>query len=170
VRRTDEEDYREFVVAASAGLGRLARMLSADPHAGEDLLQATLLKTWSAWPRVRNTENPAAYVRRVMVNTATKRRHRLWRGEVPTDVLPEPIAADDTSTVDDRSVLVDAVRRLAPQQRAAVVLRYFLDLPDQEIADSLECSVATVRSQISRALATLRVQPIDDEMNTRQLP
>jgi RNA polymerase sigma-70 factor (sigma-E family) len=170
VRRTDEEDYREFVVASSARLGRLARMLSADPHAGEDLLQATLLKTWSSWPRVRKTENPDAYVRRVMVNTAAKGYRRRWRGEVPTDVLPESIRADDTRTVDDRSMLVDAVRRLPPRQRAAVVLRYFLDLSDQDIADSLGCSVATVRSQISRALVTLRVQPVDDDMNTRQRP
>lgn len=170
MRRTDEEDYREFVVASSARLGRLARMLSADPHAGEDLLQATLLKTWSSWPRVRKTENPDAYVRRVMVNTAAKGYRRRWRGEVPTDVLPESIRADDTRTVDDRSMLVDAVRRLPPRQRAAVVLRYFLDLSDQDIADSLGCSVATVRSQISRALVTLRVQPVDDDMNTRQRP
>lgn len=170
MRRADEEDYREFVVASSASLGRLARMLSADSHSGEDLLQATLLKTWSSWPRVRKTENPDAYVRRVMVNTAAKRHRRLWRGEVPTEVLPERVAADDTATIDDRSLLVDAVRRLPARQRAAVVLRYFLDLSDQDIAESLGCSVATVRSQISRALVALRVQPIDDEMNTRQLP
>ena len=170
MRRADEEDFREFVVAASAGLARLARMLSADPHSGEDLLQATLLKTWSAWPRVRKTENPDAYVRRVMVNTAAKTHRRLWRGEVPTEVLPEPTARVETGAIEDRSVLVDAVRRLPARQRAALVLRYFLDLSDQDIADSLSCSVATVRSQISRALANLRVQPIDDDMNTRQLP
>jgi RNA polymerase sigma-70 factor (sigma-E family) len=168
VRRADEEDYREFVVAASAGLARLARMLSADPHASEDLLQATLLKTWSAWPRVRKTENPDAYVRRVMVNTAAKSHRRLWRGEIPTAVLPEHLGADDTRTIDDRSELVDAVRRLPARQRAAVVLRYFLDLPDRDIADSLGCSVATVRSQISRALVTLRVQSQDDSLSTKE--
>lgn len=168
MRRADEQDFHEFVVAASAGLARLARMLSADPHASEDLLQATLLKTWSAWPRVRKTENPDAYVRRVMVNTAAKSGRRMWRGEVPTEVLPEPAQPDDTHTVDDRNALVDAVRRLPTRQRAAVVLRYFLDLSDQDIADSLGCSVTTVRSQISRALAAIRVHSQDDSLRTKE--
>jgi RNA polymerase sigma factor (sigma-70 family) len=65
-------------------------------------------------------------------------------------------------------VLVEAVRRLPPRQRAAVVLRYFLDLPDSDIAASLDCSVATVRSQISRALAAMRVQNRDDSFSTKE--
>jgi RNA polymerase sigma-70 factor (sigma-E family) len=168
VRGADEQDFHDFVVAASVGLARLARMLSVDPHASEDLLQATLLKTWSAWPRVRRTDNPEAYVRRVMVNTAAKGSSRRWRGEVPTGVLPEAAGPDATGVVDDRNVLVHAVRRLPARQRAAVVLRYFLDLSDQDIADSLDCSVATVRSQISRALAAMRVSSPDDSMSTRE--
>src|SRR4051794_35701809 len=126
MRRADEQDFHEFVVAASAGLGRLARMLSADPQAGEDLLQTTLLKTWSAWPRVRRAENPDAYVRRVMVNTAVKAGRRQWRGEVPMDALPESPGPDATRKIDDRSVLVRALRQLPPRQRAAIALRYFL--------------------------------------------
>ena len=168
--RADDQDFHDFVVAGSAGLFRLARVLAPDPHAGEDLLQATLLKAWSAWPRVRRAENPEAYVRRVMVNIALKARRRRWRDETPTAVLPERPAADQLASVDDRDVLVAAIRGLPPRQRAAVVLRYFADLDDTAIADALGCSVATVRSQISRALVTLRVQPIDDSMNTRQLP
>lgn len=170
MRRADEQDFHEFVVASSADLSRLARMLSADPHTGEDLLQATLLKTWSAWPRVRRADNPHAYVRRVMVNTAAKASHRRWRGEVPTLALPEVSAPDTTRTVDDRRLLVSAVRDLPPRQRAAIVLRYFLDLGDEEIATTLECSVATVRSQISRGLATMRVSTLDDSMQMKESP
>lgn len=167
MRREDEQDFHEFVLAVSAHLIGLARMLTPDPHAGEDLVQATLLKAWAAWPRVRRADNPDAYVRRVMVNTAIKGRRRRWSAEVPTAEVPEA-GSDAMQAVDDRSELVHAVRRLPARQRAAVVLRYFADLDDQAIADTLDCSVATVRSQISRALATLRVERVDDSMSTRE--
>jgi RNA polymerase sigma-70 factor (sigma-E family) len=170
VRRADEQDFHEFVVAASPDLSRLARMLAADSHAGEDLLQATLLKTWSAWPRVRRADNPNAYVRRVMVNAAAKAGRRRWRGEIPTHVIPDSPTADSTKDVDDRRVLVRAVRELPPRQRAAIVLRYFLDLGDEEVAETLDCSVATVRSQISRALATMRVSSLDDSTRVKGSP
>jgi RNA polymerase sigma-70 factor (sigma-E family) len=166
--RIDERDFHDFVVARSSSLARLARLLSSDPHAGEDLLQSTLLKTWSAWPRVARAENPDAYVRRVMVNTAAKGLRRRWRGEVPTETLPDVAGPDASHTVDERDALTIAVRRLPPRQRAAVVLRYFADLDDQEIADALECSVATVRSQISRALAALRVRSADDALSPKE--
>jgi len=162
VRGADERDFHDFVVAGSPGLIRLARMLTPDPHAGEDLVQATLLKAWSAWPRVRRADNPDAYVRRVMINLATKSRLRRWRGEVPTAELPETPGHDDHAAVDDRAALAHAVRQLPARQRAAVVLRYFADLDDAAIGDALGCSVATVRSQISRALANMRVERIDD--------
>jgi len=162
MRGSDAGDFHDFVVAGAPGLIRLARMLTADPHAGEDLVQATLLKAWSAWPRVRRTDNPDAYVRRVMVNLATQNRRRRWRGEVPTAALPETPGRDEHASIDDREELKQAVRRLPARQRAAVVLRYFGDLDDAAIADSLGCSVATVRSQISRALVTMRVAHFDE--------
>jgi len=168
VRGTDARDFHDFVVAGAPGLLRLARMLSADPHAGEDLMQATLLKAWSAWPRVRRADNPDAYVRRVMVNLATKNRLRRWGGEVPTAVLPELPGNDEHAASDDRDALVQAVRQLPAKQRAAVVLRYFGDLDDAAIADALTCSVTTVRSQISRALATMRVARVDDAASAKE--
>jgi RNA polymerase sigma-70 factor (sigma-E family) len=170
VGREDEQDFRDFVVARSPSLVRLARVLTADPHAAEDLVQGTLLKTWSAWPRIRRTDNPDAYVRRVMVNTATKSLRRRWRGEVPTEVLPDLGAPDATSVVEERDALVQAVRRLPARQRAAVVLRYFEDLDDRQAADALGCSVATIRSQISRALVTLRVRSLDGTLSRRESP
>jgi RNA polymerase sigma-70 factor (sigma-E family) len=168
VRGTDTADFHDFVVAGAPGLIRLARMLTADPHAGEDLVQATLLKAWSAWPRVRRADNPDAYVRRVMVNLATKNRMRRWRGEVPTSALPETPDRDEHASVDDRDALMQAVRQLPARQRAAVVLRYFADLDDTAIADALSCSVATVRSQISRALATMRVAQVDESAPAKE--
>ena len=168
VGRTDESDFHDFVVDRSPSLSRLARVLSADAHAGEDLLQSTLLKTWSAWARVSRAENPDAYVRRVMVNTAMKTRLRRWRGELPTETLPEVAGPDAARTVDERDALTTAVRRLPPRQRAAVVLRYFADLDDQEIAAALDCSVVTVRSQISRALRALRVRSLDDTLSPKE--
>jgi len=168
VGRTDERDFHDFVVAQSPSLSRLARLLSSDPHTGEDLLQATLLKTWTAWSRVSRAENPDAYVSKVMVNIAAKGLRRRWRGELPTATLPDLVGPDATRVVDDRDALAIAVRRLPPRQRAAVVFRYYADMDDQEIAATLECSVATVRSQISRALATLRVRSADDALSPKE--
>jgi RNA polymerase sigma factor (sigma-70 family) len=92
-----------------------------------------------------------------MVNAAVSGWRRGWRAELAADPLPEAPAADQYRAVADRDYLIRAVRELPPRQRAAVVLRYFSDLDDAEIADALGCSVSTVRSQISRALTSLRV-------------
>lgn len=162
MRADSEGDFHEFVTARSGDLLRLAQVLTADLYAAEDLVQTTLLKVWRAWPRIRATEEPVAYVRKVMVNTAARGWRRRWRGEIPTADLPEPPGQDGPDPVAERDALVRAVRGLPPRQRAAVALRYFADLDDQAIADSLGCSVSTARSQISRGLATLRVRTQQD--------
>lgn len=162
MRGSNAQDFHDFVVAGSPALTKLARLLTDNVHSGEDLLQATLLRAWSAWPRVRRADNPDAYVRRVMINLATKGRRRRWRSEIPAATLPEIPGRDDHAAIDSRDELVQGLRQLPPRQRAAVVLRYFADLDDAAIADTMDCSVATVRSQISRALASLRVVSAHD--------
>jgi RNA polymerase sigma-70 factor (sigma-E family) len=169
VRADSERDFHEFVTARSGDLLRLAQVLTADRHAAEDLVQTTLLKVWRSWPRVRGTEDPVAYVRKVMVNTATHGWRRRWRGEIPTAELPDPPGQDTVDPVGERDALVRALRRLPPGQRAAVALRYFADLDDRAIADSLACSVSTARSQISRGLATLRVRTQQDALSAQEM-
>jgi RNA polymerase sigma-70 factor (sigma-E family) len=119
-------------------------------------LQTALARAWEAWRRIEG--DPEPYVRRIIVNANASWWRRRWRGEVPTADLPEVAAeADRYSGLDDRDHLWRALGRLPPRQRAILVLRYFEDLSDAEIADVLHCSVGTVKSQASRAVAKLRL-------------
>jgi RNA polymerase sigma-70 factor (sigma-E family) len=151
-----DESFKEFVIGRGPELTRFATLLCHDRGEAEDLVQDTLASAYASWRRIESTASPEAYVRKMLVN-----RHVSWwrrhRGRVePRAVLPETAIADPT----DAAALGDAVRRaltiLPPRQRAAVILRYYADYPDADIAEALGCAEATVRSQISRALATLR--------------
>lgn len=147
--------FREFVATRSPALLRLAWMLTLDAGAAEDLLQTALARTWPHWDRVA-AGRPEAYVRQVMVRTAGSWRHRRWRGEVPAGRLPEVAGGDPTGGHDDRVVLAQALAALPPGQRQVVVLRYYADLSEQEVAGLVGCSVGTVKSQASKGLARLR--------------
>ena len=157
MRHDLDGSFNDFVKAEGPSLSRLARLLSGDSAAAEDLVQVALLRAWKSWPRVSAAEDRAAYVRRILVNAARTGWRRRWRFESPSGMISAPSAHDAFQQVDDRERLMEALRVLAPRQRAAVVLRYFCDLDDATIADLISCSPATVRSQVSRALAQLCV-------------
>lgn len=162
--RDTEDDFRDFVAGQSAGLLRTAWMLTGDRQLAEDLLQTALSKTWPHWSRVREGEAPAAYVRTVMVRTATAWWSRRWHGEVPTGGLPDrPATGDAVLAADERDVLVRALAQLSPRQRAAVVLRYYQDLSEHDVAVEMGCSVGTVKTQASRGLARLRELTMDEQ-------
>jgi RNA polymerase sigma-70 factor (sigma-E family) len=146
--------FDEFVVARSRALLRTAYLLTHDHALAEDLLQTALAKAWFAWRRIDG--NPDAYVRRILVNTYASWWQRKWKGEHPTDELPEH-ATGETGT--EPTDLWQAMERLPRRQRAVVVLRYFEDLTEAQTADLLGCSVGTVKSQCSKALAKLRIDP-----------
>ena len=165
-----EGDFREFVTARSSELLRLARVLTTDRHAAEDLVQVSLLNAWRSWSRVRAADDPDAYVRRVMVNAAAGGWRRRWRDEIPTERLPESAVADHVGGIGVRDALVRELRALPPRQRAAIALRYFADLDDRAVADALGCSVSTARSQISRGLEKLRVRTEEDSLSMREQP
>jgi RNA polymerase sigma-70 factor (sigma-E family) len=156
-----DESFREFVVARGPDLTRMAALLCRDRTEAQDLVQDTLASAYANWRRIESTASPEAYVRRMLVNRHVSwwRRHR-GRVETRADV-PDAATADPT----EAAVNADAVRRmlreLPPRQRAAVVLRYYADYSDSQIAETLGCTEPTVRSQISRALAALR-QPVSD--------
>ena len=149
---------RDYVAARQRALLRTARMLTGDDQLAEDLVQTTLERVWPHWQRVSRDRDPEAYVRRVMVNTYASWWRRKWRGEQPTSDLPEVTKADDDYAQAD---LADALRRLLPalppRQRAVLVLRYYDDLTETATAEALGCSVGTVKSQTSKALARLRL-------------
>ena len=141
--------------AALPGLLRFGYVLTGDAHRGEELAQTALVTTYRRWRHLRH-EEPHAYVRRAMVNAHTS----LWRRHRRETPLPErfdlpsphsgPVAYDDVDQV------LRALRVLPPRQRAVMVLRYYEDLSEAEIARTLGCSPGTVKSQASRAMKALR--------------
>ncbi len=150
-------DFDGFVAARSPGLLRTAYLLTHDHALAEDLLQTALTKAWFAWSRLDG--NPEAYVRRILVNTYASWWRRKWNGEHATEELPESGSADFTGASDTGHDLWGALGRLPRRQRAVVVLRYFEDLTEVETARILGCSVGTVKSQASKAMAHLRIDP-----------
>ena len=153
----EPEGFREFVANRSRALLRTAWLLTGDWSLAQDLVQTALAKTWPAWGRIRRTDDPEVYVRRVLVTTYATWWRRRWRGEAPHDVLPErPATGDAYDEADRRAVVATALAGLSRGQRAVIVLRYFDDLTEAQTAAALGCSVGTVKSQHSRALAVLR--------------
>lgn len=150
-------EFDDFVAARSSALLRTAYLLTHDHALAEDLLQTALTKAWFAWRRIGGEPEP--YVRRILVNTFATWWRRRWNGEHATEDLPDRGVADRTGASDTSTDLWDALGRLPRRQRAVVVLRYFEDLTETETAQALGCSVGTVKSQCSRALSKLRIDP-----------
>jgi RNA polymerase sigma-70 factor (sigma-E family) len=150
--------FEEFVRGRSTHLFRLALALTGwDRAAAEDVLQIALERAYRRRRQLFRHGSAEPYVRKVVVNAAIDwRRIRRRRAEFSLDLAADLPAADRTSQVADRDVLVRALAALAPKQRAVLVMRYWEDIADAEIAAALNCSAATVRSQASRGLARLR--------------
>lgn len=152
--------FEDFVRARSAALLRTALLLAGDkgrPEA-EDLLQTALERAYRHWGRICQSGDPERYVRRVLANASTDWWRRLRRRPehpLPGDE-PGPLAGDHASAIAERDFLMRALAALPPRQRAVLVLRYFCDMSEAEIADVLGCAVGTVKSQASRGLARLR--------------
>ncbi|UKY49741.1 SigE family RNA polymerase sigma factor [Streptomyces inhibens] len=153
--RTDAFD--RFVAARWPALLHLAHLLTGgDRHRAEDLLQEALVKLWFAWPRVAE-QAPEAYVRRVLARAAARSARRRWWGERPVERLPElPEAGDVATAVEERTRLEAALALLPVRQRTAVVLRYYQDLSEVQVAEALGCPVGTARSLTSRGVTRLR--------------
>src|SRR3954470_10518101 len=133
----DEPDgFREFVGARSRALLRTAWLLTGDWATAQDLVQTALAKTWPAWSRITRTDDPDVYVRRVLVTTYASWWRRKWRGELPTERLPEPRAeVARTDTAEEaalRETLQRALATLPRRQRAVVVLRYVEDFSEAD--------------------------------------
>jgi RNA polymerase sigma-70 factor (sigma-E family) len=154
-----DAEFRDFMAARWPGLVRLSYGLTGDQALAEDLAQTALVKAYAAWPRVRRADSPDAYVRRIVINTNSSRMRTRRFSEHLMPTLPDHGAPDQTRQQDDRSALVAALMTLPDRQRAVVVLRYWLDLTEAQVADTLGCSAGTVKSQASRALAKLRLSP-----------
>jgi RNA polymerase sigma-70 factor (sigma-E family) len=151
-----DDDFVAFVDARSAALLRTARLLTAgDQHAAEDLVQTALEKAYVAWPRIQRKGAQESYVRTTMTRAAIDRtRQRGQRGEVVVDEVPEvpvhPVGPED------RDEVFTLLAQLSPRQRAVMVLRYYDDLSEAQIAAALGISAGAVKAHASRALAAMR--------------
>jgi RNA polymerase sigma-70 factor (sigma-E family) len=154
--------FREFATARRAALRRTAYLMCGDWHLADDVVQDALARLYADWPRLAARGPVEAYARKVVVNGVLAHRRRPWRREVAAPVLPDvpdPRSADgapDGADDGTRDVLLRALAGLGPSQRAVVVLRYWDDLPVDEVARVLGCSTGNVKSQAARGLAHLR--------------
>lgn len=163
--RTHRPSFEEYAAAAWSTLYRSAYLLAGNYADAEDLAQQTLIKAHRAWAKVGASDSPNAYVQRILINTfLSSKRPKARRLELLTDEIPQRGGATSTAagaagtpgTSDERMALWPHVKQLPPQQRAVIVLRYFEDLDEAEIAEILGCSRGTVKSTAHRALKSLR--------------
>jgi len=135
----------------------MAYLLTRNQADAEDLVQAALAKTYQAWDRIEDRNALDGYVRRAIVNTHISwwRRRRLE--EYPTDVIPDRAVTDHPADSEISAALSRALDRLPSRMRAAVVLRYYEDMSEAEVAEVLGISQGTVKSTVSRAVAKLRI-------------
>ncbi|MEV4491043.1 SigE family RNA polymerase sigma factor [Micromonospora coxensis] len=156
--------YEEFADSRLTALLRYAVMLTGDPHQAQDLVQETMVRAQLNWRRVARADSPERYVRRMLTNQYVDWRRGSWVRRVLLRDEPEdavPAAVDHAQDTVERDQVWSWLARLPRRQRASLVLRYYEDLPDAEIAEILGCAVGTVRSSISRALATLRAEHVE---------
>ncbi|BFU43570.1 SigE family RNA polymerase sigma factor [Krasilnikovia sp. MM14-A1004] len=155
-----DDEFVEFATASSARLQHVAFLLTGDRHEAEDAAQAALVRTYAAWARVRRRD-AYAYARTVLANLVTDKWRRPLR-EYATEQLPEgPVPRDLADDVTRRRWLIGALDVLSPRERAVIVLRHYVDLPEAEVARELNLSLGTVKSLNSRGLAKLRVTVVD---------
>jgi RNA polymerase sigma-70 factor (sigma-E family) len=151
-----DQDFAAFVAARWASLYRLAYLLAGSPTGAEDLLQTTLEKAYMNWSRIGRMEHAEAYVRRMLATTMVSSRRRAWIKERPWGQLPDVAEESAELPILDRSLLWPLVCALPARQRAIIVLRYYEDLTEAQIAEALGCAPGTVKSQSSTAIAAIR--------------
>lgn len=151
-----DRDFVQFVQARGTALTRLAFVLTGgDDHLAHDLVQDTLLKVYRRWDRVSAAGSADAYVRRMLLNEFLSWRRRASSRELPVSAVPE-LPALDLLPEGSSTELWSLIRQMPPRQRAVLVLRYYEDLSDREIAALLDYRVGSVRVIAGRALAELR--------------
>jgi len=161
VSRSADAEFTEFMLGCWPRLVRLGYVLTGDRGLAEDVAQTALARAYASWPRVIRAGDPEAYVRKIIINSSRDRFRRRRVSELLTGSPPEPPGdrGGGLAWLEDRSILLAALMSLPVGQRAAVVLRYWMDLTETETAAVLGCSVGNVKSQASRALAKLRLSP-----------
>ncbi|WP_336026583.1 SigE family RNA polymerase sigma factor [Geodermatophilus sp. FMUSA9-8] len=151
-----DDEFTEFVIDNSGQFLRTAWLLTGDLGHAEDLVQTALAKAYSRWPQVQRADHPAAFVRRLMVNSHLSWRRRLTNSEQVIEVLPDAASGDLQAAHADSDETRRALAQLSTRVRTAIVLRFFDDLSEATTAELMGCSVSTVNNHVTRGLATLR--------------
>ena len=154
--------FDDFVAEQVTPLLRYATVLTCDPHLAQDVVQEVLLRAQQKWDRIGSVDLPHAYVKRMVTNEYLSWRRRRAAKDVALCMTTlesvTPPVGDTTHHYDEREAMLQRIAKLPRKQRAAIVLRYYENYEDSEIAQMLGCAEGTVRSHISRALATLRME------------
>ena len=159
MRERERVRYVEFVQVRYAALYRTAYLLTGNHHTAEDLLQTALTKVYLSWWRVRRVDGAESYARRVLVNEAVSLHRRRWTTEIssdrPWDLAPVGFQASHEDAVLDTQLVWQALAKLTAKQRAVIVLRYYEDLSEAQIAVVLGIAPGTVKGHARAALATM---------------
>jgi RNA polymerase sigma-70 factor (sigma-E family) len=161
-------EFERFVTESTDGLYRSAFLMTWDGGECEDLVQETFLKVARRWSKIRTMDHPYAYARRVLVNLVLDGSARRSRSRQELELLDDtgpaidPHARIALEQVDDADAIGRALAALTARQRLVLILRYFEDLPEAEVATLLGCSVGTVKSTASRAASRLAAE-VDHE-------
>ncbi|MBO0869360.1 MAG: SigE family RNA polymerase sigma factor [Micromonosporaceae bacterium] len=152
--------FEEFVSTRLAALLRYATVVTWDPHLAEDITQNVLVAAQARWSRIGALDAPEQYVKRMVVNEFLSWRRRKAARVVPLsrEVLDglAPAQDDGAAQRDEREAMLGLIATLPARQRAVVALRFYEDMPIDQIAEMLGCRPVTVRTHLSRALAALR--------------
>lgn len=159
-----EGDFSEYVAARWSRLVRSTILLGCSKAEAEDLVQTTLERCLIHWRRVEKAHDRDAYVHRVLFNTVAGSRRRKWTTEVTMAETPDRPYPDQTADVDRTDALQRGLERLPYDQRAAVILRFYVHLTEQQMAEVLNVPAGTIKSRLSRALTTLASDPSLEEL------
>lgn len=155
---SDATEFSAFVRTHSTALLRSAYLLTGDQAAAEDLVQDTFARLYPRWSRVVAADVPLAYVRRSVMNNFLNGRRRAGHEVLFAEPPERGYEHDPAGALSDRELVRSLLADLPPKQRAVLVLRFYLDLSDAEIAADLGCRQGTVRSIVSRSLGALRAE------------
>lgn len=160
MRDADQGEFAEFAGAVVRELRGTALLMCGDWHRAEDATQEALMRLYVAWPRLERGGGVRRYARMAVISAVLDQARRPWRRERAVEDLPTVALADASAYVDDRQAVLAALATLPTRQRACVVLRYYADLSVEETAAILKITTGTVKSQTSRALASLQSSPL----------
>jgi RNA polymerase sigma-70 factor (sigma-E family) len=155
----DDDGFTEYVVARWQRLVRFAVLLGCSEPEAQDVVQTALERCLRKWNKVQDASDPDAYVHGVVLNTFRSARRRSWTRERPAAQVPDAWTPDATQRVDDADAILRALGRLPDNQRAVVLLRYYLHQTEEQTAAALGIASGTVKSRLSRALRSMSADP-----------